>query len=277
MKTPEGSSQSEIFYFGSDSCRKFGVLHRPESQPHTGLVFCPPYGEEMVASYSHFTRWAKELAREGFAVLRYHPCGTGESDGEAGEFTVESAVKDAVEALACFREHVGLERIGFFGLRFGGLVAVQAALKTQPDFLVLWSPVTQPRQYCRELLRLLLTKELVHQQAEHVRVTTKGLVEALEAGRPVDIMGYEMSPDFYRQMTANPPWPDSPPARDVLWLSRPRERDPMVALAERWKTNGNGIEFQSFDGPAFWEDWEFGFPERFAEASVNWLMRMTVR
>jgi exosortase A-associated hydrolase 2 len=263
----------EIFYFGEDTHRMFGVLHRPQNQVRAGVVFCPPYGEEMVSTYAHFSRWAKELTQQGFAVLRFHPYGTGESDGAPLDFTLESAMSDASLAFNCLKERVKLKHVGLFGLRFGGLVAVQAASVCRPDFLILWSPIVQPKQYCRELLRLLLTKEIVHQQVEQVRVTTQSLVAELNAGRSVDIMGYEMSPAFYRQMTVGSSWPTVPPAPDVLWLVRPRDHASADSLAENWRTHGANVSLQAFEGAAFWEDWEFGFPQKFAKSSAHWLMQ----
>ncbi len=271
-----GEEVTEVVCFGTESHRMFGVLHRTLGQARAGIVLCPPYGEEMVASYTHFTRWAKELARQGFVVFRYHPYGTGESEGEPRDFTLESAKSDAIEAVHYLKNRVRLNCLGLFGLRFGGFVAVQAATVCQPDFLVLWSPVVQPRQYCRDLLRLLLTKELVHQRTEQVRVTTRALVEELEAGRPVDIMGYDMSPEFYRQMSANPPFPEAPPASDVLWVTRPPEGTSAATVAGNWRASGKSVELRSLDGPAFWEDWEFGFPENFAQATSNWLTQKTM-
>lgn len=225
----------------------------------------------MVASYTHFTRWAKELARQGFVVFRYHPYGTGESEGEPRDFTLDSAKNDAIEAVHYLKNRVSLNCLGLFGLRFGGFVAAQAATICQPDFLMLWSPVVQARQYCRDLLRLLLTKELVHQQTEQVRVTTQALVKELEGGRSVDIMGYEMSPEFYWQMSSNPPFPEAPPASDLLWVMRPREATSAAAVVGNWKARGKNVEVRALDGPAFWEDWEFAFPESFAGATSNWL------
>lgn len=268
-----GDAALEAFYFGQDSHRMFGVLHEPLGAARAGLVFCPAYGDEMVSSYASLARWAKELAAKGFAVLRYHPYGTGESDGGALDFTVESAVSDAVSALDCLRERVRSPRIGFLCLRFGGYVAVQAALRAHPDFLALWSPIVNPRQYCRELLRLQLTKELVQQRTEHVRITTHSMISELVAGRPVDILGRLLSPEFYRQMNASAPWPDRPPVADVLWLSRPRERAQVISLVESWKRQGSRVEHQFFDEPAFWEDHSSKFAQKFSVASVDWLQK----
>jgi len=82
--------RTEHFYFGEEPQRIFGVLTRPAGGVQTGLIFCPPFGEEMVATYARFARWSKELTEHGFAVLRYHARGTGESGGTTKDFTVSA-------------------------------------------------------------------------------------------------------------------------------------------------------------------------------------------
>ena len=261
----------EILYFGEDSHRMFGALHRPAGKAHTGLVFCPSYGDEMVVSYTPFARWAKELAQKGFAVFRYHPYGVAESDGASAEFSFDSAVGDAVKAVRFFREKVLVDRIGFVGLRFGARVAVEAALRTPVDLVVLWSPVVSLRQYCRDLMRLRLTTELVHQQAEQVRVTSRNMIEELEAGRSIDLLGLEFSPDFYKQMNANPALPETPPAREVLWLARSSERAQAAKIIESWKQIGLRVNLEVLAENAFWEEHSSDFPRGFANASLAWL------
>ncbi len=261
----------EILYFGEGSHRMFGALHRPPGKAHTGLVFCPSYGDEMVVSYTPFARWAKELAQKGFAVFRYHPYGVAESDGASAEFSFESAVGDAVKAVRFFREKVLVDRIGFVGLRFGARVAVEAALRTLVDLVVLWSPIVSLRQYCRDLMRLRLTTELVHQQAEQVRVTSRNMIEELEAGRSIDLLGLEFSPDFYRQMKANPALPETPPAREVLWLARSSERAQAAKIIESWKQIGLRVNLEVLAENAFWEEHSSDFPRGFANASLAWL------
>ena len=262
----------EILYFGEDSHRMFGGLHRPTGKAHTGLVFCPSYGDEMVVSYTPFARWAKELAQEGFAVFRYHPYGVAESDGKPADFSFESAVSDAVRAARFFQNKVSVDRIGFVGLRFGGRVAIEAALQTKVDLVVLWSPVLSLRQYCRDLMRLRLTTELVHQQAEQVRITSRAMVEELEAGRSIDLLGLEFSSEFYKQMNANPPLPDTAPAREVLWLARSAERVQAAKIAESWNQGGRRVELQVLAENAFWEEHSSDFPRKFADASLAWLL-----
>jgi len=273
-KNGNGTTQAlETFYFGEDSHRMYGALHLPAGKAHTGLVFCPSYGDEMVVSYTPFARWAKELAQKGFAVFRYHPYGVAESDGTSADFSFESAVADAIRAARFFQERVTLDRIGFVGLRFGGRVAIDAALQNRVDLIVLWSPILSLRQYCRDLMRLRLTTELVHQQAEQVRITSRGMIEELEAGRSIDLLGLEMSPEFYKQMNADPPLPENPPAPEVLWLARSAERITATKVVEGWNKGGQHVNLQVLSENAFWEEHSSDFPREFANASLAWLLK----
>ena len=262
-------SKTEAFYWGESPHRLFMVVHLPVRPAHTGLVFCPPFAEEMLMTYERLARWAKELAEQGIAVLRFHAHGTGESDGTSADFTLKIAGADAVTALSCLRQRTNVGRLGFFGLRLGGTVAVQAAAEARPDFLLLWSPITDLRQYFKELLRLRLTKELVHQRYERISVSTRDMVQELDAGRCIDLLGYDISPEFYRQLTADSPWPDQVGTSQVLWIGRPAERVSASAIIERWRGHGCRVNAEFFPEPVFWED--YSFPQSFATASCRWL------
>jgi exosortase A-associated hydrolase 2 len=259
----------EQFFFGDNSHRLFGVLNKPSGRAHTGLVICPPFGEEMVSTYARFARWSKELADRGFAVMRYHALGTGESDGKSTDFTVASAAQDAATAVKWLRENGKVGRVGLFGLRFGATTAVHA--DAHADFVILWSPVVKLPTYCRDLLRLRITKDLIHLKADRVKVTAKDLAAELEAGRSIDLLGYEMSPALYRQLNSTTAWPDEPPAPDVLWLTLPTEQTQAEPLAKVWKDRGCRAEVQAFRERIFWEDFSSDFPHQFAETSIAWM------
>jgi len=260
----------EHFFFGEKSQRLFGVLDGP-ADARTALVFCPPFGEEMVATYARLARWSKELAERGFMTLRYHARGTGESDGCSADFTLLHAAEDVATAVRWLRERHGAQRVGIFGLRFGASAAVHA--RAMADFFVFWSPVINLRQYCRDLLRLRVTTDMVQLRTDQVKVTTKDLTAQLESGRTVDVIGYDISPDFYRQMTANMSWPDDPPAPDVLCVGLPSETGQVEKAVAPWKSRACRVDVAAFRAPVFWEDFSLDFPHKFAESSIAWMER----
>jgi pimeloyl-ACP methyl ester carboxylesterase len=261
----------EACYFGTESHRLYGVIPEATKSASTTLVFCPPFGEEMVTTYARFATWGKQLGAEGVPVVRFHPFGTGESGGTFGDFTLSSAVSDACSAVDLARQRVSSVHLGYFGLRLGGTIAMLAACRQPVDVLVLWSPVVNVAQYMKELFRGLLAKEMVHQGETRVRRTTQDMYAELEGGRPVDLMGYEFSSQLYREMAAAGKWPEAPPAKHVIWLARPAEEKSATAMVEQWRKSGSRIDFAVLPEPAFWEEFGSSFADRFAAKTLEWL------
>jgi exosortase A-associated hydrolase 2 len=257
------------FFFGEDGERRYGVYSRPSGPARVGLIFSPPLGEEMISTYARIARWAKDLAGRGIAVMRYHPRGTGESDGGSVDFTLKSAAEDAAAAVKWMRQHGNVDRVGILGLRFGASAAVYA--EAQADFLIFWSPVVNLRNYFRDLLRTRIAKDMLHFKEDSPRVSTKELTMELEAGRAVDLLGYETSPEMYRQMKAIPSWPEEPPAADVLWLAHPEGKAQGESVASGWQSRGCRVQLKSFREPVFWEDFSLDFPHQFAEETLAWV------
>lgn len=265
-----------VQYFGELSRRLFGVLDGPSHGARAGLVFCPPFGEEMITTYARMARWSKQLADKGIAVLRFHPFGTGESGGSFADFNVEGAIQDTVTAISYLRDQIGTIPLGLFGLRFGGFIAAQTAIRVPTDFLLLWSPVVTLRSYLRDLLRSRLTAEAVHLRVNQVTFTTQGMVDDLTAGRIVDILGYDFSPALYHDMTNGFSWPETPSTQNVLFLSRSSEQFPVAFLPRKWTTTET-IKIKEVTDPPFWENFSSVFPQRFAESSETWLDQTLTR
>jgi exosortase A-associated hydrolase 2 len=261
----------ETFYFGHSCRRLFGILDAPDDA-HTGIVFCPPFGDEMASTYAALAVWGKQLAKLGFAVLRFHPYGTGESEGTFAEFTVQGALSDISTAVRHLRERVGAERVGLLGTRFGGFLAAQSVLSEPAAFLILWSPIIDSRQYFRNLLRMQLAADLIHMQVGRVRTSTQSMVQDFQAGRSVDVLGSEFSPQLYLDMTEGPGWPQQFPQVGVLWLSRLAEGAQAEAPVHAWKDSGCDVDLNLLPEAPFWEQLSRIFPEKFSAASEKWLM-----
>ena len=261
----------EVNYYGSGSVRMYATLHRSAKPRGTTLVSCAPLDQEMVTTYGRYARWSKQLAGDGYSVLRYHPLGTGESDGSHADVTLQSLVKDAVNAQRLARERFQDRSVGYFGVRLGATVSVLAAAEQPADFLVLWCPVTSLRHYFRELLRSQITADaVIHSRAG----STAPMIADLEAGKNIDVLGYELCPSFYRQMAAMTALPEKPPARNVLWLARPAEEAASAKVVKRWRELGSLVDFRVIPQKVFWEYPDVAFPERFVTATVQWLSQI---
>jgi hypothetical protein len=187
---------------------------------------------------------------------------------------LESAIDDTCTATEFARDRLAPVNLGCFGLRLGATIAVLAALRQPLDVLVMWSPITNIQQYMRELFRTQLANEMVHHGVIQVRRNTQDMILDLENGRSIDLLGYQFSPQLYRQMVAAWQWPEKSPAKHTLWLARSTEEKSASAIVNRWKASGSRVDFTVLPEPAFWEEFGSAFADRFAANTLDWLKQL---
>lgn len=129
----------------------FGVLHRPVGlSKYPGLLICHGLAGHKTGKYRIYVHLAKRLAEAGIASLRIDFRGSGDSEGDFGEMTLETEVSDAIKALEFLRQdpHVDAARLGLFGRSIGGTVAVMAARRYGLiKSLATWAPVFDGEQW----------------------------------------------------------------------------------------------------------------------------------
>lgn len=123
----------------------FGIFHQPLSKGKVpAVLICPGFGGNKCGKHRVFVSLAKELARNGIAVLRFDYRGAGDSEGEFDDITLDSKVSDTLKCLDFLEKHPSIDptRIGILGRSLGGAIAVVAARKSKNiKSLVLWAPV----------------------------------------------------------------------------------------------------------------------------------------
>ena len=131
------------------------MVHRPSGPPSPiAVVLVAPFGYDHLCAYRSMRAWARQLAAEGHAALRFDPPATGDSAGGPREPDVAGRwVRSVGAAARWLREpDIGASRVVAIGLGLGGLLALQAAVEGAPvDDLVLWGAPGRGRQYLREL------------------------------------------------------------------------------------------------------------------------------
>ncbi|MFL5859971.1 MAG: hypothetical protein ACJ780_04210 [Solirubrobacteraceae bacterium] len=131
----------------------FATLHAAADASDTGVILCPPFGWEEVASYRPRRVWAQSLAQAGHSTLRISLPGTGDSGGTAddpGRVAVWTAA--IAGAAAWLRGEVGARRIVAVGMGLGGMLAYRCAAEGDAiDDLVLWSVPARGRALIRQL------------------------------------------------------------------------------------------------------------------------------
>lgn len=187
------------FFFLNNGKRLYGILHEPEGEMRReGFVFCSPLAEEKLWAHRLLVNFARLLARRGYPVLRFDYRGSGDSEGDFQDVTIETMISDTRAAASTLKEKIdSLTAVNLLGLRLGASVAALAAAAMEPaKALLLWEPVVDGEAYARALLRInLATQAAVFGK---ILENTDRIVSRLSAGDTANIDGYEMSLDLYR-------------------------------------------------------------------------------
>lgn len=112
------------------------------------MVLLHGFTGDRIESHWLFVKCSRALALAGIASLRFDFCGSGESEGEFRDATLEGEISDARVAIEFFRRQKGVDpaRIGLLGLSLGGAIAASIAHTEDVKTLVLWSAVAHPAE-----------------------------------------------------------------------------------------------------------------------------------
>jgi exosortase A-associated hydrolase 2 len=190
------------FFIGQEPHRLFATLHEPEAGGRDeAFVFCHPLAEEKLWAHRAFVTFARQLAAEGYPVLRADLTGAGDSDGDFSEVSVTTAIADIRRAIDAVRGRLKAGRVSLLGLRFGATLASLVAERYgDVDRLVLWSPIVDGNRHLQDLLRInVATQTAVYRE---VRQDRGELVEQMRQGGTVNVDGYEMGYAMCSEMAA---------------------------------------------------------------------------
>lgn len=247
--------------------RRFAVHHPPQGGETRGLVvYVHPFAEEMNKARRMAAMQARILARHGWAVLQMDLLGCGDSAGDFGDATWARWVEDVVFAARWLQERHGgdsasdgdASRLCLWGLRAGSLLAVEAAAQigSACDFLF-WQPATSGKAVLQQFLRLKVAGEILGGQA---RGAAEQLRAEIDAGRPVEVAGYQLHAELCRGLDRAALTP--PPGLGRLdWLElQPREHMTLSPIAastvSSWRAAGWSVRTRVVQGPAFWQTTE---------------------
>lgn len=262
------------FFLDSGPGRVLCSLSRPDGPiaGRPGLVFLPPFAEEMNKSRHVLAQLAHRLAESGVATLLPDLHGTGDSHGDFGDADWTLWRGNVIDAGQWLLD-AGCRPLLLGGLRLGATLALDVlpAMPQRPRSLILWQPVPTGRAALTQFLRLRAAGSLA---AGGERETVGGLRERLAAGEAVEVAGYTLSPALYAAIEAldlaeRPPVPDV----DVDWLEvvSSAAGEPSAAarrLAAAWAERGVDVTPQAVAGDSFWATQELAEAPALVDASV---------
>jgi exosortase A-associated hydrolase 2 len=225
---------------------------------------------------------AERLSSAGHGVLVVDLYGTGDSGGEFREARWEVWKADLSATINWLREK-GVKAITLWGIRVGGLLALELALEhgDQVDRLVLWQPVVDGQSMLTQFLRLRVAADMIG--GGEKRESVKSLQERLVAGELVEVAGYELAPDLAVTLKQkNFASLRSPIDTAVHWLEIVLARSNQLSLAsqkviETWCTDGVSVSTIMVIGEAFWATQEIAVVPKLVDETTHWLMQGSSR
>jgi dienelactone hydrolase len=178
------------FYFGDPARTLFGWYHAGAGATprHAGVVLCNTLGNESLRAFGTLRHLAENLAKAGFAVLRFDFHGTGDSGGvDSDPDRVSTWVDDIGLAIEELRARSGFATIGVAGLRLGGTLAfIAAARRGDVDSLLLWDPYYSGTDFVTDVVR-------THKAYVMLSPSTFSLKRPVETNDGTEALGFFMS------------------------------------------------------------------------------------
>jgi exosortase A-associated hydrolase 2 len=189
----------DIFFFkGKMQQNLLGFIHQPDIQQKSrGLIYLHPFAEEKNCAHSICVGVSRRLARMGYPVMRFDFTGCGDSEGEFEKTNLDQWLQDIKDALRVFKDKTGVREVCLWGLRTGAALAM-LAIRQIPEInhSILWQPVLNLNRFISQMVRHLIIAEFGSETESGTSV--KDLINRLESGEPIEVLGYKISQDLYQ-------------------------------------------------------------------------------
>ncbi|MES2317120.1 MAG: hydrolase 2, exosortase A system-associated [Pseudomonadota bacterium] len=242
----------EPFFFDADPGTRFSLYHAPAPQQASrgAILYIHPFAEELNRTRRMASLQARRFAAMGYAVLQIDLFGCGDSCGDFNAARWDIWKRDLGTARAWLAERCA-GPMHVWGLRLGGLLALDYAASSGVDGIILWQPFLHGRTCINQFLRQGLTADPA---GPH---TSAALRAELLARGMLEVGGYELAAPLAHAIDACAAVNLVLPACPVHWFAvggpAPLRLAASAArLASIWAPGGTKVHFHALDGVPFW-------------------------
>jgi len=168
------TEERECVVLQNEGQKIFGILHRPHvPTPFPAVLMCHGLGGHKAGKYRLYVTLAEKLSAVGIASLRIDFRGSGDSEGNFGDMTLDGEAKDAEIALKYLRERsdINSQRVGIFGRSVGGTVALMAADRVGGlKSIAIWAPLFDGDQWMDQWRQLHRDDVSEEHRLENMRI-----------------------------------------------------------------------------------------------------------
>lgn len=242
----------EPFFMDTSRGTRFCIYHAPRGLARGAVLYLHPFAEEMNKSRRMAALQSRAFAQNGFAVLQMDLFGCGDSCGDFSAARWEFWKEDVESGLVWLAERQPGAPIYLWGLRLGGLLALDVACTHSVDGIILWQPVISGKQCVNQFLRTRLARGLMDGGD---MASTAGLRAQLIGHGSIEIAGYELAAALVHALDRCEASQMRPRTRLVEWIatSTPAEGS-AAAIAARMQAawRDSEVRFRHVAGPPFW-------------------------
>ncbi len=234
------------------------------------FVLVPPFGEEMNKSRHVMAALGRALAESGHPTVCFDPFGTGDSEGDFSEATLEHWRRDIDCVIDAFAHGRTVSLVGF---RAGALLSAEAAVRHDCKRLVLIQPLAEGRQQLNQILRLRVAAGI----SGGARETTGGLNRKLEEDGFLEVAGYSISAELANGLGSLSLADNAPSCVEgVRWLELVAQQDrPLMPqsrkLIDQWMEAGVNVDASVVACDQFWATQELADCPGVVEAVATWV------
>ncbi|MDX1732979.1 MAG: hydrolase 2, exosortase A system-associated [Halioglobus sp.] len=244
-------------FLGEAGRRFFLTQFRAEAGPRAHVLFIPPFGEEMNRCRALVAEQSRLLAQSGYHCTVLDFFGTGDSEGELAQASLDIWYGNIELALNTLRREEPAPVV-LWGLRLGALIAAGFVGSHEPDCreMLLWQPVTSGKRYINQLLRQRVAS-LVNSGLPPE--TTAEIRQRMQEGQRVEISGYFVSEPLVSELEALSLAAAGGAGIDrIHWLENIEQEGDTLSTAggkmvDKLKEQGVDVQVSLFRGPPLWQ------------------------
>ncbi len=161
---------------------------------HRVVILVPPFAEEMNRSKRMFVLCAQKLSEIGLNVICFDYAGTGDSEGEWGDFSYADWYQNFLDVYN-YSQTKGFQSVDIISLRFGSLLSADAIVNEciAINNCIFWDPVEKGESFIRQLIRTKIAAEM--SLAENKSEKYNYLNELDQHGY-IEIAGYKLTEEL---------------------------------------------------------------------------------
>lgn len=240
-------------------------------------MWVPPFGEELNRCRRMISETGRALAGLGLVSALIDFGGTGDSEGEVSEFTIEDWIADlsVVEAHLARR---GTPVRAVVAVRLGAYIAAKhlAGLAVRPLRTVLWQPMFEGRAMLTQMVRVRAAASAL---ASTEKETPSSLLARLQAGESLELAGYQISPFMAQSLLdARLDLEEFPHLGAVRWIDvgRVEGRKPSAttqSIMSTLQAAGAAPDLCLLPGDPYWASVEIVCEREVIERTCEWIRR----